>query len=1446
MIGEMGSPLRPAANLWVAAVHPSERGRAPLGSGFLVDAQRVLTCAHVACPAWVRHGQLWVALPKAEALIGRRILVREVIAPPSDQQDIQDAAVLVLEEAVPEEFAARLRRPEAEDLVESRWWSFGFPDGMLGNSADGSVGEALGYGWVRLDTKSRYPVKSGYSGAAVWSADYQAVVGMVGHARDDTGDARALTIRAIDRFLPQQKLNLLSDWSVAAAGESALAAWGWTLAADPEAGRHWRPRARGVSTDAERGFRFCGRTAALHAIVAWITGTPERRALVVTGSPGVGKSAVLGRIVTTADPAIVAMLPPEDEALRAPPRSVSCAVHAKGKTALEVAREIAAAASAALPDQVGDLAPVLRTALTDRPGRGFTVVIDALDEATSLEQARTIVHRVVRRLVETCTDLDVRVVVGTRRKDDGGDLLAAFGSSAHVVDLDAAEFFSQADLVAYARASLQLLGDERPDNPYADPQVATPVAEQIATMAQGNFLVAGLIARTHGMQDRRPITPDRLAFPSTVDAALADYLALLPAVDGVPATDVLTALAYAEAPGLPIALWRTVIAALTGTTPGEHRLRTFARSSAANFLVETSTAEAPARVFRLFHQALDDTLLTARTQIAQPVDDEQAIAEALIDQGRSGGWRNAPEYLLRSLPRHAARGGVIDRLLTDAAYLLYADLRRLVPAASKASSPLARERARLLRKTPRALNATPANRTALFSVTEALEHLGSTYCKGNFSAPYQAVWAVGPPRDEEAVLEGHIGAVGAVCAVLTDGRTFLASGGDDGTVRLWDPATGEQNRVFNGHTGLVFGVCAVPVHGRTLLASGGDDGTVRLWDPATGEQNRVFNGHTGLVFGVCAVPVHGRTLLASGGDDGTVRLWDPAAGQQLRTLKSRTGPAGEHHPVRGLCAVPVDGRTLVASGGDDGTVRLWDPTTGKQLHTLQGRGDPHYGKAHCYSHMPRSRSPGGQPQTMTGHTGPVYTVCAVPMADRTLLASGGDDGTVRLWDPTTGQQLHTLKNHGLVFGVCAVPVHGRTLLASGGGNDHTVRLWDPATGQQLRTLVGHTGPIWGGLCALPQDGRTLLASGGGKFDGTVRLWDPATGEQTRDGRNFRESIDTLCAVPVGERAVLATGSTNGAVHLWDPVAGKPTDLLEGKGTDLSSHWVSGVCAVRVGGRTLVAIGSHNGTVRLRDPATGEEVRVIGHSWDLTFDTSGEELRIKEQRLIGDYCFTADGELISENYSAVCPVLMSGRTLLATSGEGHLSRNTTVRLWDPATGEHLRIVVCHNRSITAMCAIPVGGRTLLAGAGHDNLVWLWDPATGEQTHVLTGHTGWVNAVCAVSAGGRTLLASGSHDESVRLWDLATGEQTHVLTGHTDWVYAVCAVSVGGRAFLASGSKDRTVRLWSMESLRPATTVPIRYPVRALAAANDLIFVASHGGLLTLTVKPDMSDREYPAV
>jgi hypothetical protein len=206
--------VHPQADAWIAAIHATQDDLEPKGSGIVLDELRILTCHHV-----VRNlEEKWVAFPKARgaaSLIRRpveRVVLPDAYGDARDAfGDVRDLAILVLAEPVPAGVtAAALSFVEPAGLVGKRWWAFGFPADALGSAAAGQLGDALGYGWVRLLRESPDPVERGFSGGGLWCPDHQGVVGVVGQADGEPGGGRAITLHQADQWFPGQDLSSLA------------------------------------------------------------------------------------------------------------------------------------------------------------------------------------------------------------------------------------------------------------------------------------------------------------------------------------------------------------------------------------------------------------------------------------------------------------------------------------------------------------------------------------------------------------------------------------------------------------------------------------------------------------------------------------------------------------------------------------------------------------------------------------------------------------------------------------------------------------------------------------------------------------------------------------------------------------------------------------------------------------------------------------------------------------------------------------------------------------------------------------------------------------------------------------------------------------------------------------------------------------------------------------
>ncbi len=378
-----------------------------------------------------------------------------------------------------------------------------------------------------------------------------------------------------------------------------------------------------------------------------------------------------------------------------------------------------------------------------------------------------------------------------------------------------------------------------------------------------------------------------------------------------------------------------------------------------------------------------------------------------------------------------------------------------------------------------------------------------------------------PAGEPVRTIKGHKG--GVISVRFSGDGGLLASGSRDKSVRLWRVATGEQVAAFTGHTSSVWSVDFHP-DGK-LLASGAMDKTLRLWrvDRAARKRPRY---QASASWGVALGP-RGK-LLAAGGPDKALRLFSVATGELVRTLRG-------HSEAIWSVAFHPDGE-LVASASLDRTVRLWHVATGKQVKELRGHTGRVFGmdispdgKLLASGGMDRTvrlwRLPGGElAHVLKGHGGSVYSINFSPDSER--LASADTVGTIRVWDVEAGASLHELRGHeggiwGARFGAPGQLVSG--------GRDGTVRLWDATTGSG-RVLARPGGRVY------VLDFHTSGRVGVPLADGSVQIFNTA-GRKLAVMRGHKAEVNIFRFSVDGKLA--ATASDDATVRLWETATGRP-------------------------------------------------------------------------------------------------------------------------------------------------------------------------------------------------------------------------------------------------------------------------------------------------------------------
>ncbi|MFN2104357.1 MAG: hypothetical protein ACK2UJ_05750, partial [Candidatus Promineifilaceae bacterium] len=424
--------------------------------------------------------------------------------------------------------------------------------------------------------------------------------------------------------------------------------------------------------------------------------------------------------------------------------------------------------------------------------------------------------------------------------------------------------------------------------------------------------------------------------------------------------------------------------------------------------------------------------------------------------------------------------------------------------------------------------------------------------------------------------------------------------------------------------------------------------------------------------------------------------------------------------------------------------------------------------------------------------------------DGKMLAIGGENGQLTLWNAQTGDLIQELAGHEPFFiSTLDISQDGEILVS--GGFDSLVKIWHLSSGRLLGEL--RTFGMVNTFALNPDASQVAVAL----RDGDVQVWEiAAITKSINDGNSgasdpprLREPALLLetPGAPTGvtyspDGARLAAFIPKKSVLVWDPRYGN--QIFEIQGAD-DAHEIE----FSPSGDYLVA-GSGDAGVSFWDARTGKEIFTFQETSpvsDLLFNRSGDRLATATH---GGTVTLWDVSADQPRQITRLPGRADGINMIALHPDGrHLATGSDqgmTRIWDlrPSVGAEFLAIAAHEGEVYDAIYSPDG--TQIASTGSDGAVRVWDSATGDQLLSLPG-TLEGTFFPAYSPDG-AWLAAANRDGGVSVWDARSGEEQFNLNGESAG-YATVAFSPDGSQLAAAG-QDGTATLWDMAGdMRPST-------------------------------------------
>ena len=539
-------------------------------------------------------------------------------------------------------------------------------------------------------------------------------------------------------------------------------------------------------------------------------------------------------------------------------------------------------------------------------------------------------------------------------------------------------------------------------------------------------------------------------------------------------------------------------------------------------------------------------------------------------------------------------------------------------------------------------------------------------------------------------LQGHAAFVSAVAWDPSSSRIVTASA--DGTLRVWDLDQGRCVQVLEGHRGPIRDL-VITEDGRIAL-SAGQDGSIGVWDIVEGSNIRFLRGQSGAVTSVALV---GETVVG-GGEDGTVRLWGLDTGDALRVMRLA-------NPVY---AIGTDGGTSLSAAHGSVVSQLVLPQSSSSRLPLALAETAASGE--LAGREQRFREQLDLARVHIGAGQMEEAIKPLRMA-RAVIGYELHQEALELWNtvlaffpkhaPRSVVELRRIGG-GTVVNACRLTVDGASSLA--GGGDGSLRLFETSTGVEERVLAGHGGGVTS--VAASEDGLWLASAG---RDSWVRVWDTGDGACRHEFEGHDGIVQAVAFDPNGHSVVSA--GDDGTIRLW-PLEETALPELLGRSEDAVS-----ALAVSADGRFVVSGGWDSQVTVWNLPRRAELRRMAGHEGAINavavgpdcrvFASAGEDASIRLWDFESGRCW----RVLTGHEGGVHAIAFTPDARFLVSA----GKDATLRLWDVRTGTAELVVEGHAGPVFDVNLGRDGGAALTAGSDATLRLWFldWEPEPPER-------------------------------------------------------------------------------------------------------------------------------------